>query len=385
MWSGLSNAQRCVWLATVIAACLAGFVYIPYRIPTDHSIRYGWAWSPVSYEDPLLERLLSTLDIEKLAHEVPIDKERFARSHIRPGERSSIHALRNVAILVTVGIAGMWLIGLLQGRRFPPTLGAGDEKRLVRFVLLANLLFVFLLGAYERNDASWGSSEGSVTAQRVRAGVPFFCLSYVSLQPKGSIHGFEDFPDAQDYPLGLRIIFPDLILDGFFVLMITILLKAVTGWAGAFARSKRGPLAIRLAAVGCFAALLGAGAPLLAPTKLIAIGMFAAPALIVAVIFWTTRAYLPMILGDAVSVLGLWWGVRIGTLAETHAGRVELEELAAVGLAFAAYLLVLLPVAAASRFCDGTRSSLPRPGQIPHLTASNDQPQSPPATDQPGG
>ena len=77
---------------------------------------------------------------------MPIDKETFARSHIRPGERSSSHALGNVAILAAAGVVGMWLIGLLQGRRFPPTLGAVGEKRLVRLVLLANLLFVFLLG-----------------------------------------------------------------------------------------------------------------------------------------------------------------------------------------------------------------------------------------------
>ena len=376
--------QRCIGLATVIAAFVGAFVYIPYRIPTDHSNRYGWSWSPVTYDDPLIGKLLSTLDIEKLAHEVPIDKERFARSYIHPAERSSIHALGNVAVLAAAGIAGIWLIGVFQGRRLPPTLGVGDGKLLVRLILLSILLFVFMLAAYESNDLSWQSSDYLITAQRVRAGVPFSCVSYVSFQTKGTVPASESLPEAQDYRPGMRINVPDLILDGFFVLMIATLLQAIAGWAGTFARSKCGPLAIRFVAVGCFAALLGTVGGVLAGriATSIEIAAFVAPALIVAVAFWTTRAYIPMILGSAVSVAGLWWGVRIGALVIARERRVQLEELAAVGLCFVAYSLVLLPVAAASRFWANSRSSQSRLEQIPLIAVSNETPQSPPSTDQ---
>ena len=188
----------------------------------------------------------------------------------------------------------------------------------------------------------------------------------------------------KNYPPGLHIRYPDLILDGFFVLMITVSLLTVAWWQRAFAEQTR----ICGDAARCgwlYCGLAGRLAQLAKPAPAVIWFLLAAPALLVAVAFWTTHAYLPMILGDAVSVLGLWWGVRIGTLSENHAGRVAWEEFAAIGLAFAAYLFVLVPAAAASRFLANTRSSQSRIGQKPLLAANSDQPQTPPETEKPDG
>lgn len=350
----LSRLQKSILLITLSLAFVAAYVYVPYRLPTNGGIRFGWSWSPVEYSDSLTKKILSGLDLDQLEKEVSMDMSSVRRSHMRQARRAPSHALCIAGAIAIIGLGSILLLDNIRSNRAPPRHleRRTNWREIGRIGFVSFALFALTLAPYERDEHSWARSG---TGHRIQMGLPFRWLCYTHLEIGRSAPPYNTLSQGEKYGCGVyQIDWADLGLDIGFVAAAGLLICAA--WKRLVAGKVPHGIGLRLMGLCVAAVVTGAGMVVLdslVEDAVVKLGLLAIPLLLNATTLFAASSYLTMCVGAAVSVVGLWYGVCLTALfadsVPIHGPALHAEELAVIGFLFVAFVALLLPVVVVSR------------------------------------